>query len=102
MALTAQTLAAELGVTQDRATELLGVVTELVNAYAASAPEAVRAEATLRAAGWLAEAPSGGQRSEEQGDIRTTYTPAATGALRHSGAMGLLSPWKQRRGGVIG
>ena len=102
MALTAQGLAAELGVTQDRATELLGVVTALVNRYAPDAPEAVQDEAALRAAGYLNEQPGAAITSESTGDEATRYAAGNVSALRHSGAMALLSPWKARLAGVIG
>ena len=94
-------LAAAAGLSESTAARLAPVVTALVEQYAPWAPADVKQEAAIRCAGWLAEAPAGGQRSEEQGDIRTAFTPAATGALRHSGAMGLLSPWKVRRAGAI-
>ena len=100
--LTAADVVAALGVTEGRAETLLATAAALVERFAPDAPSAITREAQLRACGWLAQAPSGGQRSEEQGDIRTAYTPAATGALRASGAMALLSPWKNRRAGAIG
>ena len=102
MAVTAADLATAVGVDVARATALLGVVTALVDRYAPDAPVAVKDEATIRCAGWLAQAPRGGQRREDQGDISTSYTPASTGALRSSGAMSLLSPWKIRNAGTIG
>ena len=73
----------------------------LVERYAPGAPQAVRNEAAARCAGWLFEAPASGARMEAQGEVRTAFSPAATGALRSSGAMGLLSPWKVRRAGAI-
>ncbi len=102
MALTAQTLAAGLSVPQDRATTLLATVTALVERYAPDAPEAVRDEAALRAAGWLYSAPANGIRRRSVGPLDASYSPNNHAALRHSGAMALLSPWKQRRAGVIG
>ena len=60
----------------------------LVERYAPDAPPAVQNEAAIR--------------SEVTGDVRTTFDGARSlGALRHSGAMGLLSPWKVRRAGAI-
>ena len=102
MALTAQTLAAALGVPQDRATALLAAMTALVNRYAPDAPEAVRDEAALRVAGYLNEQPGAAVTSESVGDVATRYAAGNVSALRHSGAMALLSPWKVRRAGVIG
>ena len=102
MALTAAELAEALGVNPALADRLHPVVVALVQRYAPAAPESIQREAAIRCAGWLSEASMGGQRSEEQDDIRTTYTPAATGPLRASGAMALLSAWKERRAGIIG
>ena len=78
------------------------VAVALVERYAPDAPEDIQNEATIRVAGWLYETPSSGVRSEAVGDISTTWTPSMTSALRASGAMALLSPWKVRRGGVVG
>ena len=73
----------------------------LVERFAPAAPDAIKCEAVIRCAGWLREAPASGARSQSEGDIRTSYTPGATGALRASGAMGLLSGWKIRRAGAV-
>ena len=73
----------------------------LVERYAPDAPDAIKREAVIRCAGWLAEAPAAGVRLESIGGIRTSFSPAMTGALRHSGAMGALAPWKVRRAGAI-
>ena len=97
----ATVLAAAVRVDQVTAARLLPVAAELVDRFAPDAPEAVSNEAAIRCAGWLAEAPSSGVRSESLGDVRTSWTPAMTGALRHSGAMALLSPWKVRRAGAV-
>ena len=40
-------------------------------------------------------------RTETIGDVTTAWSPNMTGALRASGAMGLLSPFKVRRAGAI-
>jgi len=72
----------------------------LVEAYAADAPESIKDTATIRCAGWLAQAPAGGQRREDTGDVGTVYSPAMTGALAASGAKALLSPWRVRRAGA--
>ena len=102
MAITAAEIAAETGVSVARAGKLVVAATALVERYAPEAPEAIRDEATIRTAGWLAEQPAGAVRSESVGDISTAFAPAMTSALRHSGAMALLSPWKVRRAGAIG
>ena len=74
----------------------------LVERYAPDAPMAIKNEATIRCAGWLVQQPAAAVRSESVGDIRTSYAPTHTGALRHSGAMALLSLWAVRRAGAIG
>ena len=99
--LTAAELAEAVGVDSVTATRLLAVATALVNRYAADAPDAIANEAAIRAAGWLAEQPAAAITGETEGDIRTSYSPSMLSALRHSGAMGLLSPWKIRRAGAI-
>ena len=99
--LTATDLAVALAVNQVLADRLHPVAVALVERYASDAPEAVANEAAVRTAGWLAESPHGPIRSETTGDVRTSFDGArASSALRHSGAMGLLSPWKVRRGGA--
>ena len=99
--ITAVALATAIGTDNDTAQRLYEVSLALVNRYAPDAPDAMRREAVIRCAGWLLEAPSAGVRRSSTGPIDTAYTPAATGALRSSGAMALLSPWKVRRAGVI-
>ena len=95
-------LKAAIGEDDDNTTARLGSsAAALVEHFAPGAPQPIRTEAVIRAAGWLRDAPASGARSESEGDIRTGYTPSATGALRASGAMGLLSPWKIRRAGVV-
>ena len=74
----------------------------LVEEHAPLAPQAIRNEAVVRCAGWLLESPSSGIRSSSEGDIRTSFSPTMTGALRTSSAMSLLRPWAKRRAGAIG
>lgn len=100
--LSAAELAEVIGTDATRAGHILASAWALVSRHAPAAPEAIQREATIRAAGWLAEQPAGGVRSESTGDISTSYAPSMTGALRHSGAMSLLAPWKVRRAGSIG
>ena len=100
MALTAADLAIEIGVEETRATAILEAVTALVERYAPNAPTPIKDESTIRAAGWLAQAPSGGQRREGTGDIDTAWSPTMTGCMSASGAKGLLAPWRVRRAGA--
>ena len=99
--LAAAELAEAVGVDSATATRLLAVATELVNRFAPDAPAEISNEAVIRCAGWLAEQPNAAITSETEGDIRTSYAPTMTSALRHSGGMALLSPWKVRRAGAI-
>lgn len=87
---------------EDVTARLGGAASALVEEHAPLAPQAIRDEAVVRCAGWLLEAPSAGIRSSSEGDIRTSYSPTMTGALRASGAMSLLRPWARRRAGAIG
>ena len=104
-ALTAATacLKAAIGpdLSDERVQALGATASALVERYAPSAPDPVRFEATIRCAGWLAEQPAAAIRSDKIGDIETSFTPTHTSALRHSGAMALLSWWKVWRAGAI-
>ena len=55
-----------------------------------------------RTAGYLAEQPAAALYSEQIGDVQRRYAATHVSALRHSGSMALLSPWKQRRAGAVG
>ena len=103
-ALTAATecLATALGEDDAATVQRLGTVAAaLVENFAPDAPQPVKNEATIRTAGWLREAPASGARREDIGDVSTAWSPNATGGLRASGAMSLLSPWKVRRAGAV-
>ncbi len=74
----------------------------LVERYASGAPQPIRNEAVIRCAGYLAQSsPSQSQVSEETGNWKRSNTRTGLSALRHSGAMAILSPWKVRRAGRI-
>ena len=95
---------AEIGadLTDDRANALGATASALVESYAPSAPQAVKNESTIRTAGYLTEHPSAAVRQDTVGDVTVGYAAGNVSALRHSGAMSLLSPWKKRRAGAIG
>ena len=99
--ITAAELAEAVGVDSATATRLLEVAKALVTRYAPAAPVAVQNSAVVRCAGWLAEQPAAAITGETEGDIQTSYAPTMQSALRHSGGMALLSPWKIRRAGAI-
>ena len=84
------------------AARLLAVATELVERYAPAAPEAIQNEAVIRCAGYLAQQPSDARRSTTVGGVSSSWAVTHMSALRHSGGMALLSPWKRRRAGSIG
>ena len=102
VALTEAELAVALAINDALATRLHPVAVALVERFAPDAPEAVQNEAAVRCAGWLNDQPAAGVRSISTGDVSTGFDGSrALGALRHSGAMGLLSPWKARRAGAV-
>ena len=77
--------------TQAELTRLLGVAQAIVGAYigTATVPDAVKDEATIRVVGFLFDAPMAGRS--------TLYA----NALRSSGALGLLAPYRVHRAGSI-
>ena len=99
VSLTADALGRALSVNDATAVRLLPVAVALVERFAPAAPDVIQNEAAIRCAGWLIEAPAGPFQSEATGDVRSGFDGSR--ALRHSGAMGLLSPWKVRRAGAI-
>ena len=101
MTVDAGTVAAAAQVTADQAARLLPVASRLVEQYAPDAPEEIQNEAVIRVAGWLGQTPAGSLTRVQTGPRETEYAPGQKGALRHSGAMSLLAPWKVRRGGAI-
>ena len=84
----------------DQLARVGAVASALVEDFAAGAPLPVRVEAVLRTSGWLWDTPSAGVRSDTVGPISVDFTPTHTGALRASGGMSLLSPWRRRSGGL--
>ena len=81
-----------------RATE---TATHLCCRFAPDAPTVVLQEAIWRCASWQIHATRGSISRSESGPRSTEYAVGQTGALRHSGAMSLLSPWKVRRAGAV-
>ena len=86
----------------DTALKRLGAVASaLVERYASAAPQTIRDEAVIRTLGWLASRPADSRMSQDAVGVSTSWSPGMTGALRHSGAMSLLSGFKIRRAGKI-
>ena len=97
--ITVSEVAAETGANSATAERLLAVSVALVERYGANAPEAIENEAALRISGYLFAQPKASIRSESVGTLEAEYAPSRQSALRHSGAMALLSPFLMRRGG---
>ena len=97
-------LASAIGAPVATVERLLGVASALVEDYAVMAPTPVKDEAVIRCAGALYQAPQNPfLRGQHIGPKSVSYQPPPAGgwgALRRSGAMGLLSPWRVRRAGA--
>ena len=92
-------LAAAVGSSEDVAGRLGPVVAALVERFAPGAPAAVKSESVIRAAGWL-QRTKPGLRKIGISSVDIEYASGQS-ALRNSGAMSLLSPFKIRRAGKI-
>ena len=97
--LQASELQSLLGVDVDTATRLLNVASPIVEEYTrgSTVPGGVENEAVIRCAGYLHGQPKPGIKRESAGPLSVSYAADNTSALRHSGAMALLSSFKQRR-----
>ena len=71
----------------------LDTASALVERYAPDAPDGVKDEATIRAVGWLLER-SPGYASASFGDDMTRFAAMSINVLYHSGATGILTPWR--------
>ena len=89
------------GLEDSRVQALGAVAAALVERYAATAPQSVKDEAVIRAAGYLAQSDFGGIASETVGPRSVTWTVNHAALFRNSGAAALLSPWRVRRAGAI-
>lgn len=72
----------------------------LIERYAPDAPDAVANEACLRTVAYLVDRFAARDSVSREG-YSDSQAPGQLSALRHSGGMALLSPWKVRRGGLI-
>lgn len=100
--ITADVVAAETGITEERAGRLLDVAAELVGRYAPDAPAALLNEACIRFCGYLGQSGYGAVRSETVGPMSVEYQMNHSAAFRNSGAAALLTGYKVRRAGPIG
>ena len=82
---------------------LLAAASLRVNQYAPHAPTALKNEAVIRFAGYMMGSDFGGVKSESIGPRAVEYTPPSNNAamFRNSGAAGLLTTYRRRRGGAI-
>lgn len=104
MAVSSNQLARYIGADTDTATRLKKVAMEIITRYLNNkdAPETITDEACIRLSGWLYESPA--NRTNQLGigpDITLRFNVSHNSALRHSGAMSLLSPYKKRRASPI-
>ena len=76
---------------------LLDTAVGLIERYAPAAPEAVKDEAATRAAGYLHEHTWSAMSQVGDSGKLVSFSTASVSALRHSGAMGILTFWKRRR-----
>ena len=105
-ALTAEDLRERLRIPSDvpiaQVEALLEAASALVESFAAGAPTAIKNEATVRAAGWMRQAPSGDVMPTDVGVVKLTWRPSASrNVMRSSGAGGLLAPWRRPRALVV-
>ena len=86
----------------DEETSALGALASArVEREARGAPQAIRDEAVIRYAGYMAGADYGALRGETIGPRSIEYVANHANAWRNCGAAGLLAPWRIRRAGVI-
>lgn len=85
----------------EEATRLLPVCSAIVTRYASGAPDAIHNEAVIRLAGYLRNQTPGLQ-VEKIGDLGVIQPSNQSLMLRHSGASGLLTPFRVRTCGPIG
>ena len=78
----------------------LNAAVALVERYAPDAPVDVKDEATIRAVGWMLDR-SPAASHVEIGDTETHYAVSAVNVLFHSGASGLLAPWRAHTLGKV-
>ncbi|MDE2652552.1 MAG: hypothetical protein OXI71_01940 [Gemmatimonadota bacterium] len=99
----ADALGTAIGADATTAARLLRVASEIVTRYAPDAPDAIQDEAVIRVAGWLRDSPSAGILQRRVGEREyALHRPTLTSALRSSGAMSLLRPYRSVGAGVCG
>ena len=83
----------------DERTDAIGsAAAAIVLRYSAGAPVEILDEATIRLAGWLNVSAKGDIIPTSVGELTFSWRPTiGRNALRQSGAMGLLAPWRKPR-----
>lgn len=115
--ITPQEFAASLGMQAHGIEPLLRAVSIMVLQYTEDAPDDIANQAVIRAGAWLSQTPAASVRSDSRrrdltqleelpGHVKSeeqtaTFAVSQQGALRHSGAMSLLSRYKVRRAGAV-
>ena len=84
-----------------RLDELMAVASAMIEREASAAPQAIKNEAVVRYAGYLAMSGFGAIDTERDGEREIKHRPNHAAMFLNSGAQGLLSPWKIRRAGAI-
>ena len=98
----AANLAEILGLDAAVAVRLFAVASAMVAEYCPTAPDPIRDEAIVRTSAYLREMPGGSIQRLQTGGVEIEFQkPSGRSALRFSGSMSLLSPYKVRRGMVI-
>ena len=86
----------------ERAAQLGAVASAMVEQYALGAPGALKDEAVIRFAGYLAQSDFGTIAKEGIGPRDVEYVTNHASTFRNSGAAMLLTRWRVRRAGAIG
>ena len=88
--------------TDDAATRLGGMASEIVEKYAPGAPDGIKLEAAMRCVGWWAQSAAFPVSSRSFGDAGSVdYALTRLNPLLHSGASMILTPWRIHTLGVV-
>lgn len=88
--------------TDERIQALGATASARIEDYAPRAPQALKNEAAVRFAGYLAQSDYGAVADESVGPRSVTYTTNHAAMFRNCGAAGLLTRHRRRRAGSIG
>ena len=100
--ITALELAAELNIDAAESVRLLALTTEMVMKFAPLAPDVIHTESIIRLSSYIRSRPHGSLQRLQAASVELEYQkPSGRSALRFSGVMNLLNPYKVRRGMVV-